>query len=970
MCETSLNSERPKIVFFSHGDDNFIIDIIEELSIQYETKKVTLNGDMNLIDQWMKWADICWFEWCDELLIYGCKLAMAKEKKIICRLHSYEAFTYYPSQVNWGCVDRLIFVSEDIQNYVIEHYKVNKEITMVIPNGVDLGKWTFKQRNSGFNVAYVGYINYKKGPMLLLHTIKAIFDWDNRYKFYIAGQFQDPRYSLYFKQMVKEFGLEDNFFFEGWQQDLDKWLEDKNFVLCTSVLESQNMSVMQAMAKGIKPIVHNFVGAQSIYDKKYLWNTIDEAVCLITEESYNSQEYRDYISDNYSFEIQFKEIKTMMDELIIKNKQDNHNSFDYKDYWNQRLNSKFDIEGVGYIGLGTLYNQFMYQNRMDLLQGVINKTFDEISNKRVLELGPGTGIFTEYFYKKEVKSYDAIDITTKSVFELRHRYPNYHFKQGDICEGSQYEGEYDLIFGADVLLHVTNDAQYKKAINNISKHLNNNGICILLDPISIVSAESESPHVIIRDKGYVEKILRNDGLELVEMLPVAYFMNYPFDREIIGSKGSKALCVFNLIQELFTNNSIINEDKKIIGEYLLYRERRLLINKDFGLSEKLLIIQKQESRQCTSYNLKEIFDINSIKNNIRTINGKLITNEILKYDQLKQINTLLDCLEEDEDIYAAYLQKRMNEFISYDIEDFDNYDFSTAQIMLGKREKTEVNYEIIEFILNNHQNIKLIFNNIWYDISKDVFILPEQMKKSKKSMEIIYLAKEILGNNLEFQNNIAGFIFDQAMKEDVSRNYLAYIWERGIPASQFLPILGYLRIVERYIFSSNFINIEQKVLEAPCGFGYGAAYLSRLCKQVEALDIADDNIVFAKEAFRHQNIHWAKGDVIRLPYADNEFDVYVSYEVFEHLSVETALKHIEEAYRVIKETGKFIISTPNRDMRKQVNNPFHIKEYDFEEFNSILKKVFHTVDFYSMSDSRVEKGMKQTAFDMIAVCEK
>lgn len=320
MGEISIHNQRKKIVFFSKGNDNFIKDIIDELSVQYDTKKITIKVPMNLklIDEWMEWADICWFEWCDDLLIYSSKLEIAKDKKIICRLHSYEAFTYYPSKVNWDYVDKLIFVSEDIRKYVIDHYKVNKEITIVIPNGVNLNKWTFKEREPGFNVAYVGYINYKKGPMLLLHTIKSIYDRDNRYKFYIAGQFQDTRYYLYFNQMVKEFKLENNYFFEGWQQDLDRWLEDKSYILCTSILESQNMSVMQAMAKGIKPAIHNFVGAKGIYNNNYLWNTIDEAVYHITEPNYNSLEYREFINGNYSLEKQLCSTNKIIHELLTQ----------------------------------------------------------------------------------------------------------------------------------------------------------------------------------------------------------------------------------------------------------------------------------------------------------------------------------------------------------------------------------------------------------------------------------------------------------------------------------------------------------------------------------------------------------------------------------------------------------------------------------------------------------------------------
>lgn len=58
----------------------------------------------------MQWADICWFEWCDELIAYGSKLELAREKKVICRLHSYEAFTDYINNVTWNSIDKLIVV--------------------------------------------------------------------------------------------------------------------------------------------------------------------------------------------------------------------------------------------------------------------------------------------------------------------------------------------------------------------------------------------------------------------------------------------------------------------------------------------------------------------------------------------------------------------------------------------------------------------------------------------------------------------------------------------------------------------------------------------------------------------------------------------------------------------------------------------------------------------------------------------
>lgn len=312
------DKDKAKIVFFSKGDNKFISDILNKLTDQFETKLVTVASaqDYKLMDQWMEWSDISWFEWCDDLIAYGSKLGLAGQRKIICRLHSYEAFTYYPSRVNWCNVDKLIFVSNDIQKYVTENFKIKKEITAVIPNGVNLVNLTYRQRSPGFKVAYVGYINYKKGPMLLLHAFKSIYDADNRYRLYIAGIYQDPRYRLYFDQMLKEFGLENNFFFEGWQADIDKWLEDKDYIICSSVLESQNMSVMQAMAKGIKPVIHNFAGAKGIYPDKYVWNTIGEAVAMVTDRNYTSEEYRTFIENNYTIDKQIEMIKDILNVLL------------------------------------------------------------------------------------------------------------------------------------------------------------------------------------------------------------------------------------------------------------------------------------------------------------------------------------------------------------------------------------------------------------------------------------------------------------------------------------------------------------------------------------------------------------------------------------------------------------------------------------------------------------------------------
>ncbi|WP_053242372.1 glycosyltransferase family 4 protein [Clostridium sp. DMHC 10] len=399
------------VFFVKQGLDNFLSDIIIRISDEYEVRK-TIVTNYNQIDEGMQWADVCWFEWCDELIVYGSKLEVAKEKKVICRLHSYEAFNAYPANVNWENVDKLIFVSSHIRDFSIKRFNLNKSKTEVIPNGIDLSKYKFKNRNVGFNIAYVGYINYKKGPMLLLHAFKAIYDKNNKYKLYIAGSFQDYRDILYFQQMIKEFSIENNVIYDGWQNDLDKWLEDKNYILCTSILESQNMSIMQAMTKGIKPIVHNFVGAKTIYPKEYIWNTISEAVQMISEDKYNSKEYRNFIQYNYSLNKQVEEIKNIikfdiLDQVSLMKEKFKANCDDIvnsENLFNFLLDNNMEKKYMKYISQWFVRSRYDYTSKFNYYYGNMYRKFNSYSRFKYIDDSAykkmeliGEEFFTKYY---------------------------------------------------------------------------------------------------------------------------------------------------------------------------------------------------------------------------------------------------------------------------------------------------------------------------------------------------------------------------------------------------------------------------------------------------------------------------------------------------------------------------------------------------------------------------------------------
>ena len=305
----SNNSNRSKVaVICPPGMESFLGDIVDFLKTGHEVK-ICYSTNVQEVDTTIKWADIVWLEWANELTIILTNHPenILKDKHTICRLHSYEAFAGFASKINWQNINDLIFVAEHIKNIVIQQVPMLPQIVNslhVIPNGINMDRFSFKERAKGKKLAFIGSINYKKGPMLLLHAFRELVQMDSEYRLFIAGTFQDTRYQLYFSQMMQEMELGKNVQFDGWINDINAWLEDKQYIVCSSVLEGHPVGIMEAMARGLKPLIHNFVGAKGIYPDKYLWNTIPDFVSMATEENYDPAEYRNFIETNYSLEKQ------------------------------------------------------------------------------------------------------------------------------------------------------------------------------------------------------------------------------------------------------------------------------------------------------------------------------------------------------------------------------------------------------------------------------------------------------------------------------------------------------------------------------------------------------------------------------------------------------------------------------------------------------------------------------------------
>jgi SAM-dependent methyltransferase len=170
--------------------------------------------------------------------------------------------------------------------------------------------------------------------------------------------------------------------------------------------------------------------------------------------------------------------------------------------------------------------------------------------------------------------------------------------------------------------------------------------------------------------------------------------------------------------------------------------------------------------------------------------------------------------------------------------------------------------------------------------------------------------------------------------------------ERIIPGKVDVDLLN--EHVARYTFAARLAR-GKRVLDAGCGAGYGSAELAQAADSVVGLDRAPEAIDFARANYALPNLRFEQASCDALPHPGGSFDLVVAFEVIEHL--DHWREFLLEARRVLAPAGQIVISTPNKlyytESRGPTGaNPFHVHEFDFEEFQSELQAVFPYVSMY------------------------
>jgi 2-polyprenyl-3-methyl-5-hydroxy-6-metoxy-1,4-benzoquinol methylase len=266
-----------------------------------------------------------------------------------------------------------------------------------------------------------------------------------------------------------------------------------------------------------------------------------------------------------------------------------------KVYWEERLSKRVDLTTVGQLGLGYVYNSWLYRARFHAMYRALKKINLDVSQKSLIDVGIGYGAWIPFWQRCNVHQIVGLDITSASVCALGKRYPQFNFFEEDICSPYQVpQGRnFDIVTAFDILFHITGDADFSNAILNLSKLVKCGGWVIISDSFC---NEPWGPFFHEYHRSYDDYLreFNSVGLKPIHIEPIFYAMttnicnsNSRYQRFI--SQFTKAM--LNIASRL-SSQPQTEWMNHLIGCSMYLIDRILCRIEKTGFSLKLLFAQK------------------------------------------------------------------------------------------------------------------------------------------------------------------------------------------------------------------------------------------------------------------------------------------------------------------------------------------------------------------------------------------
>lgn len=211
-------------------------------------------------------------------------------------------------------------------------------------------------------------------------------------------------------------------------------------------------------------------------------------------------------------------------------------SYDPRDHW-ARLHARGDLSSVGQSGLPADLNAWLYKALERRVRWFVRRYHALDGMRSVFDVGSGTGYWVRVWHDMGVPRVDGCDLVPAAVERLETDFGarGDRFVAADIGapDPGLPAGPYGLVSVMNVLLHLTDDEAFRRALANIAALVAPGGRLILVEPI-LVDPTYERPATETQTSrarvfAAYRDPLRAAGLELVELRGALAMANNPIE---------------------------------------------------------------------------------------------------------------------------------------------------------------------------------------------------------------------------------------------------------------------------------------------------------------------------------------------------------------------------------------------------------------------------------------------------------
>jgi SAM-dependent methyltransferase len=200
-------------------------------------------------------------------------------------------------------------------------------------------------------------------------------------------------------------------------------------------------------------------------------------------------------------------------------------------YWSILEEERADLSVVGYPYLPVAFNAVLYR----AMARAVEKAASELKPppRSVLDVGSGTGFWVSFWRRLGVQRIVALDLAEGATAKLSRKFPDITVAQADITESLPVHDSFDVVSVMSVLLHVTDDHRFNRAVENLSSALRSGGFAVIIDPVVVHRYWGDPPgahsNSKARSRAEWQRSLNRAGLQLVSVRPVTWLFAEPVD---------------------------------------------------------------------------------------------------------------------------------------------------------------------------------------------------------------------------------------------------------------------------------------------------------------------------------------------------------------------------------------------------------------------------------------------------------